>query len=203
LLSFNIRRSGLSGNASVLEKCHNLVQLDISHNNFTGQLPASRHWDQLTMYHASNNRFSGTLPRTLCQHAPLLRDLDISNNQVGLLLLFNVILAALGAPVLTTASCTFCDEHAACLGLWWQSPDMKVCNESFQAKSYQQSWQLTAVLAVYAVAQIAGNIPSRIGLMASLETLNLANNQFTGNAPCYMSMCHVGCLVSCVCSCRC
>uniref|UniRef100_A0A383VNF8 Guanylate cyclase domain-containing protein n=1 Tax=Tetradesmus obliquus TaxID=3088 RepID=A0A383VNF8_TETOB len=35
------------------------------------------------MYHANNNRFSGTLPRTLCQYAPLLRDLDISNNQVS------------------------------------------------------------------------------------------------------------------------
>uniref|UniRef100_A0A383VLE1 Guanylate cyclase domain-containing protein n=1 Tax=Tetradesmus obliquus TaxID=3088 RepID=A0A383VLE1_TETOB len=108
LLSFNIRRSGLSGNVSVLEQCHNLVQLDISHNNFTGQLPASQYWNQLTMYHANNNRFSGTLPRKLCRYVPLLRDLDISNNQVG------------------------------------------------------------------------GIIPSRIGLMLSLETINLANNQFTG-----------------------
>jgi hypothetical protein len=63
---------------------------DISFNNFTGQLPASPYWDQLTMYHANNNRFMGTLPRTLCQHAPLLRDLDISNNQVSLLLLLLV-----------------------------------------------------------------------------------------------------------------
>jgi hypothetical protein len=83
LLSLNIRRSGLSGNASVLEKCHNLVQLDISHNSFRGQLPASPNWGQLTMYHANNNRFSGTLPRTLCEHAHLLRALDISHNEVG------------------------------------------------------------------------------------------------------------------------
>ncbi|KAF6263269.1 hypothetical protein COO60DRAFT_487736 [Scenedesmus sp. NREL 46B-D3] len=82
LLSLNIRRSGLSGNASALENCHNLVQLDISHNNFSGQLPASQHWGQLTMYHANNNRFSGTLPRTLCDHAKLLRALDISSNQI-------------------------------------------------------------------------------------------------------------------------
>jgi hypothetical protein len=28
--------------------------------------------------------------------------------------------------------------------------------------------------------QIAGIIPNRIGLLLSIETLNLANNQFTG-----------------------
>jgi hypothetical protein len=55
---------------------------DISFNNFTGQLPASKHWGQLTIYHANNNRFAGTMPRALCQYAHLLRDLDISNNQV-------------------------------------------------------------------------------------------------------------------------
>jgi hypothetical protein len=71
----------------VLEKCHNLVQLDISHNNFSGQLPASRNWGQLTMYHANNNRFSGTLPQRLCQHANLLRVLDISNNEVRVVVL--------------------------------------------------------------------------------------------------------------------
>jgi hypothetical protein len=91
LLSLNIRRSGLSGNTSVLEKCHNLVQLDISHNNFSGQLPASSSWGQLTMYHANNNRFSGTLPRRLCQHANLLRDLDISNNEVRVAALLKLL----------------------------------------------------------------------------------------------------------------
>jgi hypothetical protein len=67
------------------------VQLDISHNNFSGQLPASRNWGQLTMYHANNNRFSGTLPRALCQYANLLRVLDISHNEVGVVALLMLL----------------------------------------------------------------------------------------------------------------
>ncbi|KAF6263273.1 hypothetical protein COO60DRAFT_487944 [Scenedesmus sp. NREL 46B-D3] len=83
LLQLSVRSNSLVGSARVLENCRNLVQLDISFNNFIGQLPASQHWRQLTMYHANNNRFSGTLPRTLCEHASLLRDLDISHNQMS------------------------------------------------------------------------------------------------------------------------
>jgi hypothetical protein len=42
---------------------------------------------------------------------------------------------------------------------------------------------VTAVPAVpicFCYLQIAGNIPDRIGLLAALESLNLASNQFTG-----------------------
>jgi hypothetical protein len=34
---------------------------------------------------------------------------------------------------------------------------------------------------MYGCSQLTGIIPTRIGLLLSLETLNLANNQFTGN----------------------
>jgi hypothetical protein len=38
------------------------------------------------------------------------------------------------------------------------------------------------VVCLLCAAQIAGNVPDRIGLLASLESLNLASNQFTGTA---------------------
>jgi hypothetical protein len=83
----------LGGNAAPAAAA--IALQDISSNNFTGQLPASEHWGQLTIYHANNNRFAGTMPRALCQHAHLLRDLDISNNEVGVLRLVLVSLLQL------------------------------------------------------------------------------------------------------------
>jgi hypothetical protein len=44
LIKLNVRSNLLSGSAAEVEKCTNLIQLDISHNLFTGSVPASRRW---------------------------------------------------------------------------------------------------------------------------------------------------------------
>lgn len=44
LLVLNLRGNKMEGPAKVVENCKGLVQLDISSNQFTGSLPASRSW---------------------------------------------------------------------------------------------------------------------------------------------------------------
>lgn len=44
LLLLNVRGNRLEGSAKEVEECYSLVQLDISHNSFTGSLPVSQRW---------------------------------------------------------------------------------------------------------------------------------------------------------------
>lgn len=82
LLLLNLRANRLSGNATSLERCGSLVQLDISANNFSGVLPASSDWDELTTYRAAQNGFVGRLPKRLLKSARILEHLDVSDNQL-------------------------------------------------------------------------------------------------------------------------
>jgi hypothetical protein len=72
LLVLNLRGNHLSGNATIVESCGNLVSLDVSHNDFTGPLPASEHWDELASYRTRHNRLSGTFPPKLATSARIL-----------------------------------------------------------------------------------------------------------------------------------
>lgn len=82
LLLLNVRGNQLEGDAQSVESCGNLVQLDISQNKFTGDLPASTEWDELATYRAGGNQFSGRFPMKLTT-ARILEHLDISNNRLS------------------------------------------------------------------------------------------------------------------------
>jgi hypothetical protein len=81
LILLNVRNNKLSGRATPVESCGNLVQLDISLNAFTGDLPASTDWDELATYRAGSNMFRGRLPLNLTT-ARILEHLDVSDNQL-------------------------------------------------------------------------------------------------------------------------
>lgn len=83
LMLLNIRANRLSGNATVVESCGNLIELDIGDNSFTGPLPASVDWDELSSYRACRNQLTGTIPSQLATHARILEYLDISYNQLS------------------------------------------------------------------------------------------------------------------------
>jgi hypothetical protein len=72
LLVLNLRANQLSGNATTVESCGNLVSLDVSDNDFTGPLPASEQWEELASYRLCHNRFSGSFPQKLTTSARIL-----------------------------------------------------------------------------------------------------------------------------------
>jgi hypothetical protein len=57
-------------------------------NNFNGVLPASDDWTSLSIYLASDNAFSGAIPRNVYR-APFLTWLDVSYNGWACLLVFS------------------------------------------------------------------------------------------------------------------
>lgn len=83
LLVLNVRGNRLEGSARTVESCGSLIQLDLGNNQFTGPLPASVDWDELSSYRACFNNFEGTVPVELTTHARILEFLDISNNQLS------------------------------------------------------------------------------------------------------------------------
>jgi Leucine-rich repeat (LRR) protein len=82
LVSLVLRNNMLEGDATAVERCANLVQLDISSNGFTGRLPASAGWGDLTSYRACCNELTGSFPIALAQSAHILQTLDVSSNQL-------------------------------------------------------------------------------------------------------------------------
>eukprot|EP00878_Enallax_costatus_P004317 GHUV01004548.1.p1 GENE.GHUV01004548.1~~GHUV01004548.1.p1 ORF type:complete len:1095 (+),score=312.31 GHUV01004548.1:392-3676(+) len=160
LMLFNVRANRLAGNATVVESCGNLIELDIGDNSFTGRLPATPDWDELSSYRAGRNKFTGTVPVELTTHARILEYLDISYNQLsGSFPNQITILSALKA--------------------------IDISGNQFTGTLTEDVWYLPA-LTMIALGnnQFVGTIPPAIGLAYSLQLADFSNNPgLTGFIP--------------------
>ncbi|CAI9757567.1 unnamed protein product [Fraxinus pennsylvanica] len=130
----NISLNNFTGEVgSIFEKCSNLMYLDLSSNNLTGDIwPGS---DRLEEFSVAQNKFSGSVPSSIFTRNCSLRSFDLSENQF-----FG----------------EFPAEISNCKGL--------------------------KVLTLWG-NNFTGLIPKEIGSLSNLEALYLGNNSFSREIP--------------------
>eukprot|EP01018_Ginkgo_biloba_P038097 Gb_18587 [translate_table: standard] len=80
----NNRLTGSLVHDSIISSFDNLKVLDVSNNNFTGQLPSFAFVYALEILRLGNNKFNGYLPTALLgQDSLVLTELDISHNNLS------------------------------------------------------------------------------------------------------------------------
>ncbi|CAN1812917.1 LRR receptor-like serine/threonine-protein kinase GHR1 [Linum perenne] len=152
------------GNLSRILKWGDVEYLDLSQNRLIGPLPeAAPQLMRLNYLNLSYNSLTGSLPRAITQY-PKMRVLDLSSNQLkGPLLSDLLTLPTLQQLHLSHNSLTGAIEYAP--------PN---------SKSDLQVLDLSHNL-------LDGYFPDRFGSLAGLEELNLAGNNISGSLPTSMA----------------
>ncbi|KAF6265314.1 hypothetical protein COO60DRAFT_1039404 [Scenedesmus sp. NREL 46B-D3] len=179
LLVLNLRGNQLSGSAAVVEACGSLVTLDVSHNGFTGPLPASEQWDALASYRVCNNLLTGTFPSKLAG-ARILEHLDISSNLLtGRLPNQITLLSAL--KTLLMSDNQFTGTLTEDVFFLPALLTFDVSNNSFMGTIHE------AIGLAYSLQSIdysnnpgmTGRIPAAMGLLEGLQTARLQNTSLS------------------------
>ncbi|KAL6851763.1 hypothetical protein ACP4OV_020327 [Aristida adscensionis] len=155
LLTVNLHNNQLGG--SLPDKLYwNLSRLDISDNQFTGQLPSSA--NQLKKFYAGNNLFSGDIPAGFAAGMPLLQELDLSANQLSGAIPASI--ASLGGLTqMNFSGNKLTGDIPAGLG---SMPVLTMLDLSSN--------------------QLSGDIPPELGSL-KVNQLNLSSNHLTGEVP--------------------
>nr|QAS62429.1 LRR receptor-like serine/threonine-protein kinase FLS2 [Sedum alfredii] len=149
------------GNLSRLAKWANIEHLDLSRNGLTGPIPeVTSQFLRLSYLNISHNSLSGFLPKVLSQF-PKLTVLDLSANQLD----GSLLTALLTIPTLQ-------ELH---LGNNLLSGDIKFAP--------MPSSKLDLRILDLSHNQISGYFPDQFGSLVELQMLNLAKNNLSGSLP--------------------
>lgn len=194
-----LRKNNLHGEIpSSLQNCSGLTTIDLSMNNFTGNLPSwlgGRVLDSLFMLRLESNNFAGDIPQELCSLRNL-HGLDLSNND------FSGVIPKcfdnLTALVFSNSSEVF--ENLLYVVLRGRDPtygsilaDVNSINLSGNDLKGGIPDEITSIHGLHKLNlsrnHLSGKIPDKIGNLEGLDTLDLSHNRLSGTIP--QSLSHV------------
>ncbi|XP_038882430.1 receptor-like protein EIX1 [Benincasa hispida] len=210
LMSLNLRNNNLIGEISShspLQKCFQLMSLDLGFNAFRGSIPPwiGTNLSNLVLLGLRSNQFSGLIPHQLCNLSSL-QILDIGNNNLTGQIphcfgnfpvmatewrfssqIFYYVSGSsfevFEQAFVTTKGKEF--EYQKILGL------MTSMDLSYNNLSGEIPEEITALFGLISLNlsgnNLRGNIPQHIGTMKSIESLDLSRNQLWGQIPQSMS----------------
>ncbi|CAI0545532.1 unnamed protein product [Linum tenue] len=152
------------GNLSRILKWANVEYLDLSKNRLTGPIPeAAPQLLRLNYLNLSYNSLTGSLPRAITQF-PKMRVLDLTSNQLEGPLLTNLL-------TLPTLQELHLGNNALSGAIDFPPPNTK---SNLQVLDFSHN-------------RLDGYFPDRFGSLTGLQQLNLAGNNISGSLPTSMS----------------
>lgn len=161
-----LSNSGLSGEIPpAVGSLINLERLYINDNDLTGALPSEiSNLNNLIFLNVSNNQLTGLIPDDVC-------NMNINWN---------------GTSYFNLTNNQFCPPYPACITNQLVFPQDCADENCSDGSTGLWGWcydqETTNSLSVWN-SQLSGAIPTEIGELANLETLNLGLNNFTGEIP--------------------
>jgi len=204
LTSLNLASNAFSGSIPPqFGECQSLVALDLSNNALSGPIPTMDFMEALASLKLGGNELTGAVPdQFLDDLAPLLQELDLSNNKLsgGLGQVTSITLRVLnlstneleGALPSRLKSCVVVDlsnnlfSGGIPLGGWSSGLEIldlsnNKLNGTLDDEALMQPFHLQAIDLSY--NQFDGSIPSQLLSSPSLTEVILSNNQFSGTIP--------------------
>ncbi|CAM6040677.1 unnamed protein product [Sphagnum compactum] len=204
LTSLNLASNAFSGSIPPqFGECQSLVALDLSNNALSGPIPTMDFMEALASLKLGGNELTGAVPdQFLDDLAPLLQELDLSNNKLsgGLGQVTSITLRVLnlssneleGALPSRLKSCVVVDlsnnlfSGGIPLGSWSSGLEIldlsnNKLNGTLDDEALMQPFHLQAIDLSY--NQLDGSIPSQLLSSPSLTEVILSNNQFSGTIP--------------------
>ncbi|KAL9690191.1 hypothetical protein QQ045_010588 [Rhodiola kirilowii] len=173
------------GNLSRLVKWANIEVLDLSQNRLVGPIPeVTSQFLRLSYLNMSHNSLSGVLPKVLTQF-PKLRILDLSANQLE----GPLLTALLTMPTLQELHLgnNLLSGDIQFSPMPSSKPDLRILDLSHNQISgyFPDQFRSLVELQVLSLAKnnLTGSIPTSISDMSSLASLDLSENHFTGPLP--------------------
>ncbi|CAK9161568.1 unnamed protein product [Ilex paraguariensis] len=181
----DLSKNQFEGNLTRLLKWGNIEFLDLSQNRFTGPIPeVTAQFLRLNHLNLSHNSFSGFLPKVIAQF-PKLTVLDLSFNQLGGPLLTTLLTLSTLQELhlennMLVGSVEFSPPSSS-------EPELRVldlCHNRFNGYFPDGFRSLTA-LQVLSLAgnNFSGSLPTSMGDINSLSSLDISQNHFTGPLP--------------------
>ena len=161
-----LSNSGLSGEIPpAVGSLINLERLYINDNDLTGELPSEiSNLNNLIFLNVSNNQLTGLIPDDVC-------NMNINWN---------------GTSYFNLTNNQFCPPYPACITNQLVFPQDCADENCSDGSTGLWGWcydqETTNSLSVWN-SQLSGTIPTEIGELTNLETLNLGLNNFTGEIP--------------------
>ncbi|XP_059064880.1 receptor-like protein 18 [Cryptomeria japonica] len=177
LSSLHLDGNMLKGNLpSSLKNCSSLQILDLANNLFSRNIPSwLGQFSELMILVLRLNKFEGHIPHQL-SNLSSLHVLDISHN--GLIGYIPPQLAALKSMRNSTAGSSHDNDGSS----YYYKEEIQVFNKGLEMV-YVSSVMLFITCIDLSVNNLTGDIPSVIGNLKSLHTLNLSDNGLTGEIP--------------------
>uniref|UniRef100_A0ACD5ZAA0 Uncharacterized protein n=1 Tax=Avena sativa TaxID=4498 RepID=A0ACD5ZAA0_AVESA len=187
ILNLNLRNNNISGGfPSLLQKCPQLIFLDLGHNQFFGTLPAwiGEKLSSLSFLRLRSNMFYGHIPFELTKLVNL-QYLDLAYNNIS---------GSIPASIVNCTGMTQTREnshdllYAFTFGGGFPENELVDYTENFTVLTKGQERLYTGEI-VYMVNldlscnNLTGEIPADISSLVELKSLNLSWNKFNGKIP--------------------
>ncbi|XP_057971914.1 LRR receptor-like serine/threonine-protein kinase GHR1 [Malania oleifera] len=181
----DLSNNQFEGNLSKIVKWANIEFLDLSQNRLKGSIPAPfSQFLRLNYLNLSHNSLTSSLPKVITQY-PKLRVLDLSNNQLDGLFLTTLL-------TLPTLQELHLENNLFTGGIELSSPsssesDLRVLDISGNRISgYFPDWfgSMTQLQVLnLAKNNLSGSLPTSLADMKPLSSLDISQNHFTGSLP--------------------
>ncbi|KAK9267883.1 hypothetical protein L1049_010320 [Liquidambar formosana] len=181
----DLSNNQFEGNLTKLVKWGNIEFLDLSQNRLTGAIPeVTSQFLRLNYLNLSHNSLSSSLPRVLTQY-PKLRVLDLSSNQLDGALLSDLL-------TLSTLQELHLENNLLSGGVEFSPPTSSKLNLQLLDLSHNRLngyfpdkfGSLTALQVLNLAANnLSGSLPTSMADMSSLSSLDISQNHFTGPLP--------------------
>ncbi|CAM0947868.1 unnamed protein product [Alopecurus aequalis] len=187
ILNLSLRNNNLSGEfPSLLQKCPQLIFLDLGHNQFSGALPAwiGEKLPSLSFLRLTSNMFNGHIPVELTE-LDNLQYLDLAYNNIsGSIPRYIVNYTGMAQ----TRDNTHDLQSALTSGKWFDGNEEVDYTENCTVLTKGQERLYTGEI-IYMVNldlscnSLTGEIPPEISTLLALKSLNLSRNNFSGRIP--------------------
>ncbi|KAJ0074820.1 hypothetical protein Patl1_35206 [Pistacia atlantica] len=183
--------NSFSGTLKLPNTKHDSIELsDISHNNFSGQLPlniSKIFSNSLWHLHMSDNRFEGNLPLSMGEMKELMI-MDLSNNHFSGELPGDFLIGCFSLAFLNLSNNNF---HGQIFPQYMNLPQLDFIylnNNNFSGK-IGRGIQNSTYLEVLDISNnnVSGQVPNWIGNFSNLKFLLMSKNLLEGNIPVQLS----------------
>ncbi|KAB2636925.1 leucine-rich repeat receptor protein kinase EXS-like [Pyrus ussuriensis x Pyrus communis] len=177
-LSYNQFRGNLPSNL----KSPKLESIDLSHNQLDGPLPL---WSatKVTNFDLQSNSFFGPIPSNIDQMMPNLNSLYLSENHLN----GNIPRSICNMQQLQELSLFENHLNGSIPPFVYNMKQLQILSlrsNQFHGE-FRHAWSVGSKMRYLDVSQnnLSGNIPTSLGVLISLEVLKLNNNNFDGEIP--------------------
>ncbi|CAN1267799.1 Receptor-like protein 41 [Linum perenne] len=159
------------------------VLLDVSNNNFTGEIPETiAHLEYLQLLNLSNNHFTGHIPRSF-EQLKKLESLDFSSNNLSGNIPSQLTKLTFLA-LLNVSNNNFTGEIPETIGHLESLQLLNLSNNHFTGHIPRSFEQLTKLESLdFSSNNLSGNIPSQLTKLTFLALLNTSHNSLSGEIP--------------------